>query len=59
LFLTVLGLLGFGLGAITRSSAGAIAAVLGLLFVPPAVVSRRCRSSSASRSSMVALPALT
>jgi len=59
LFLTVLGLLGFGLGAITHSSAGAIAAVLGLLFVPPAVVSRRCRSSSASRSSMVALPALT
>ena len=39
LFLTVLGLfglgLGLGLGAIIRGSAGAIAAVLGLLFVPP------------------------
>lgn len=38
LFLTVLGLLGFGLGAIARSSAGAIAAVFGLLFVPPLLV---------------------
>lgn len=35
LFLTVLGLLGLGLGAIIRASAGAIAAVFGLLFVPP------------------------
>lgn len=38
LFLTVLGLLGLGLGAIVRSSTGAIAAVLGLLFVPPILV---------------------
>lgn len=38
LFLTVLGLLGLGLGAIIRSSAGAIAAVFGLLFVPPFLV---------------------
>ena len=37
LFLTVLGLFGLGLGAIIRGSAGAIAAVLGLLFVPPIV----------------------
>jgi hypothetical protein len=35
LYVTVLGLLGLGLGAIIRSSAGAIAALLGLLFVPP------------------------
>jgi len=35
LFLTVLGLLGLGLGAIIRVSAGSIAAVFGLLFVPP------------------------
>jgi hypothetical protein len=35
LYLTVLGLLGLGLGVILRSSAGAIAALLGLLFVPP------------------------
>lgn len=34
LFLTVLGLLGLGLGAVFRSSAGAIAALFGLLFVP-------------------------
>ena len=34
LYLTVLGLLGLGLGAIIRSSAGAIATLLGLLFVP-------------------------
>lgn len=34
LFLTVLGLLGLGLGAVLRSSAGAIAALFGLLFVP-------------------------
>jgi hypothetical protein len=35
LYLTALGLLGFGLGVIVRSSAGAIATVFGLLFVPP------------------------
>jgi len=35
LYVTVLGLLGLGLGATIRSSAGAIAALLGLLFVPP------------------------
>jgi ABC-type transport system involved in multi-copper enzyme maturation permease subunit len=35
LYLTALGLFGLGLGAITRSSAGAIATLLGLLFVPP------------------------
>jgi hypothetical protein len=33
LYLTVLGLLGFGIGAILRSSAGAIATLFGLLFV--------------------------
>jgi ABC-type transport system involved in multi-copper enzyme maturation permease subunit len=38
LFLSVLGLFGLGLGAIIRSSAGAIAAVFGLLFVPPFLV---------------------
>lgn len=35
LFLTVLGLLGLGLGTVIRASSGAIAAVFGLLFVPP------------------------
>jgi len=35
LYLTVLGLLGLGLGALLRSSAGAIATLFGLLFVPP------------------------
>lgn len=35
LYLTALGLLGFGLGVVLRSSAGAIAALFGLLFVPP------------------------
>ncbi|WP_256790086.1 ABC transporter permease [Frankia sp. AvcI1] len=35
LFLTVLGLLGLGLGAIIRVSAGAIAALFSLLFLPP------------------------
>jgi hypothetical protein len=35
LYLTALGLLGFGLGAIIRSSAGTIATLFGLLFVPP------------------------
>jgi ABC-2 type transport system permease protein len=34
LYLTALGLLGFGLGVIIRSSAGAVAALFGLLFVP-------------------------
>jgi len=38
LYLTVLGLLGLGLGAIIRASAGAIAALLGLLFVPQILV---------------------
>jgi hypothetical protein len=35
LYLTVLALLGFGLGVFLRSSAGAIATLFGLLFVPP------------------------
>lgn len=35
LYLTVFGLFGFGLGAIIRRSAGAIALLLGVLFVPP------------------------
>jgi ABC-2 type transport system permease protein len=35
LYLTAYGLLGFGLGALLRSSAGAIATLLGVLFVPP------------------------
>jgi hypothetical protein len=35
LYLAVLGLLGLGLGAIIRAGAGAIAALFGLLFVPP------------------------
>jgi ABC-2 type transport system permease protein len=34
LYLTVLGLLGLGLGAVLRSSAGAIATLFGLLFIP-------------------------
>jgi hypothetical protein len=34
LYLTVLGLLGFGLGAVFRSSAGAVAVLFGVLFVP-------------------------
>ena len=38
MFLTVLGLLGLGLGATIRSSAGAIATVFGLLFVPSFLV---------------------
>lgn len=38
LFLTTLGLMGLGLGAITRSSAGAIAALFSLLFVPPVLL---------------------
>ena len=35
LYLTVYGLLGFGLGVVLRSSAAAIATLLGVLFVPP------------------------
>jgi ABC-2 type transport system permease protein len=38
LYLAVLGLLGLGLGAIIRSSAGAIAALFSLLFVPQLLV---------------------
>jgi hypothetical protein len=38
LYLTVLGLLGFGLGTVFRSSAGAVAALFGLLFVPTLLV---------------------
>ena len=38
LYLAVLGLLGFGLGAVIRSSAGAVAALFGLLFVPTLLV---------------------
>ncbi len=38
LYLTVLGLLGFGIGVIIRSSTGAIATLLGLLFVPTILV---------------------
>lgn len=34
LYLTVLGLLGFGLGTVLRSSAGAVAVLFGVLFVP-------------------------
>jgi hypothetical protein len=37
LYLTVLGLLGLGLGIVLRSSAGAIAALFGALFVPPLI----------------------
>ncbi len=39
LYLTVLGLFGLGLGAVIRSSAGAIATLLGVLFVPTILVS--------------------
>jgi len=38
LYLTALGLLGLGLGAVIRASAGAIAALLGMLFVPQILV---------------------
>jgi ABC-2 type transport system permease protein len=38
LYLTVLGLLGFGLGAVLRSSAGAVAVLFGILFVPTLLV---------------------
>jgi ABC-2 type transport system permease protein len=44
LYLTVLGLLGLGLGAIIRSSAGAIATLFGLLFVPPILLQLLPRS---------------
>jgi len=39
LYLAVLGLLGLGLGAIIRSSAGAISTLFGLLFVPSILIS--------------------
>lgn len=39
LYLAALGLLGMGLGAIIRSSAGSIAVLFGLLFVPPIIMS--------------------
>ncbi|MEZ0067279.1 ABC-2 type transport system permease protein [Streptacidiphilus sp. MAP12-20] len=39
LYLTLLGLLGLGLGAVIRASAGAIATLFGLLFVPTILVS--------------------
>jgi ABC-2 type transport system permease protein len=38
LYLAVLGLFGLGLGAILRSSAGAVAALFGALFVPPLIM---------------------
>jgi ABC-2 type transport system permease protein len=38
LYLAVLGLFGLGLGAIIRGSAGAIAALFGVLFVPPLIL---------------------
>jgi ABC-2 type transport system permease protein len=38
LFLTVMGLFGLGLGAIIRSTAGAIAALAGIVFVLPPIV---------------------
>jgi len=38
LYLAVLGLLGLGIGAVVRSSAGAIALLFGLLFVPQLLV---------------------
>ena len=44
LYLTVLGLLGLGLGVIIRASAGAIAALFGLLFVPPILLQLLPRS---------------
>ncbi len=44
LYLTVLGLFGLGLGAIIRSSAGAIAALFGVLFVPPLLLELLPRS---------------
>ncbi len=44
LYLTVLGLFGLGLGAIIRSSAGAIAALFGVLFVPQLIMTLLPRS---------------
>jgi ABC-2 type transport system permease protein len=38
LYLAVLGLFGLGLGTIIRGSAGAIAALFGVLFVPPLIL---------------------
>ena len=38
LYLAVLGLFGLGLGAVIRSAAGAVAALLGLLFVPSILI---------------------
>lgn len=40
LYLTVLGLLGLGLGAAMRSSGGAIAVLFGLIFVPSLIARR-------------------
>jgi len=48
LFVTALGLLGLGLGAVIRAGAGAIAAVLGLLFVPPILLQLLPHSWSAA-----------
>jgi ABC-2 type transport system permease protein len=39
LYLAVLGLFGLGLGAVIRSSAGAVATLFGILFVPPILMS--------------------
>jgi hypothetical protein len=39
LFLTAVGLLGLGLGGLLRNTAGAIAALFGLLFAPQILVS--------------------
>jgi len=38
LFLTVVGLLGLGLGGVLRNTAGGIAALFGLLFAPQIIV---------------------
>jgi hypothetical protein len=38
LYLTMLGLFGLGLGAVIRSSAGTIAVLFGVLFVPPLIM---------------------
>ena len=45
LFLTAVGLLGLGLGALLRNTAGAVAALFGLLFAPQ-LWSASCRSRS-------------
>lgn len=39
LYLAALGLFGLGLGTVIRSSAGAVAALFGILFVPPILIS--------------------